>query len=268
MIDRGKKNVLGILVDEIDYEAAVAKVITAARARKSYSVSALAVHGVMTGVFDPIHRYRLNQLDLVTPDGQPVRWAINWLYRTHLTDRVYGPKLMLKICEQAQSESLPIFLFGSRTDVIEALKINLQKMFPNLQVAGSEPSRFRRASIQEKGELVQRIRASGAAITFVGLGCPRQEVWVYETRDELSMPLIAIGAAYDFIAGLVAQAPEELQKVGLEWLFRLSHEPVRLWKRYLFLNPVFLYLLILQKMAIINFQGSTGIRPKEELRYL
>ncbi|MGL4375811.1 MAG: WecB/TagA/CpsF family glycosyltransferase, partial [Microcoleaceae cyanobacterium] len=91
MIDKGKKNILGILVNALDYEAAVNKIITAAKEKKPFSVSALAVHGVMTGVQDQIHRYRLNHFDLVLPDGQPVRWALNLLHKTALTDRVCGP---------------------------------------------------------------------------------------------------------------------------------------------------------------------------------
>ncbi|MBI1880966.1 MAG: WecB/TagA/CpsF family glycosyltransferase, partial [Chloroflexi bacterium] len=120
MLDQGKKNILGVQVDAVDYEAAIVKIMAAARTRSTLAVSALAVHGVMTGVLDSTQRYRLNHLDLIVPDGQPVRWALNWLYHTHLPDRVYGPTLMLKVCEQAAREGLPIFLYGSHPPVIEA----------------------------------------------------------------------------------------------------------------------------------------------------
>ena len=238
MIDKGKKNVLGILVNAVNYEAAVSKIIAAASAGKPMSVSALAVHGVMTGVLDNTHRYRLNHMDLVLPDGQPVRWALNLLYDTKLPDRVCGPDTMLKICERAAEEGLSIYLYGSKADVLEALSRNLRQRFPGLIIAGTQPSKFRQVSPQEKQETAQQIRNSGAAITFVGLGCPRQEVWAYEYRDDLSMPLIAVGAAYDFHAGTLAKCPDFLSKIGLEWLFRLMKEPKRLWKRYVFLNPL------------------------------
>src|SRR3954463_12756060 len=195
------------MVDAIDYEAVVERIIGAAHERRSMSVSALAVHGVMTGVLDPAHRYRLNHLDLVVPDGQPVRWALNGLYKTRLTDRVYGPTLTLKLCETAAAESLPVYFYGSQPNVLYELSRNLCERFPNLKIAGSQPSRFRPLSASEKLEVAQRIVDSGAQLTFVGLGCPRQEVWAYEYRDLLPMPIIAVGAAFDFHAQTLPQAP-------------------------------------------------------------
>src|SRR6266567_4500660 len=117
MISRGKRNVLGVLVDAIDYEAAVGQVIAAAQERRPFALTALAVHGVMTGVLDRAHNARLNSFDLVTPDGQPVRWALNLLHGAHLPDRVYGPTLMLRVCQRAAAEGLPVFLYGSAPTV-------------------------------------------------------------------------------------------------------------------------------------------------------
>ena len=267
MIDKGKKNVLGILVNAVNYEAAVSKILAAASAGKPMSVSALAVHGVMTGVLDSTHRYRLNHIDLVLPDGQPVRWALNWLYHTKLPDRVGGPNTMLQICERAAEEGLSIYLYGSKASVLEALSRNLCQRFPKLIIAGTQPSKFRQVSPQEKQEIVQQIRNSGAAITFVGLGCPRQEVWAYEYRDDLSMPLIAVGAAYDFHAGNLAKSPEILSKIGLEWLFRMIKEPKRLWKRYVFLNPLYMWLFLLQALKIKHFDPTDATPPVEEVLY-
>ena len=110
MIDKGKRNVLGVLIDALDYEAAVARIITAAKAAQGYSVSALAIHGVITTAFDPEHRYRLNHFDLVTPDGQGVRWAVDWLHNTKLPDRVYGPRMTLEVCDACAKEGLPVYL--------------------------------------------------------------------------------------------------------------------------------------------------------------
>lgn len=267
MIDKGKKNVLGILVNAVNYEAAVSKIIAAAIAREPMSVSALAVHGVMTGVLDRTHRYRINHIDLVLPDGQPVRWALNLLYNTGLPDRVCGPNAMLHICERAAEEGLSIYLYGSQASVLEALSRNLCQRFPKLIIAGTQPSKFRHVSVQEKQEIAQQIRNSGAAITFVGLGCPRQEVWAYEYRDDLSMPLIAVGAAYDFHAGNLAKAPEFLSKIGLEWLFRMIKEPKRLWQRYVFLNPLYIWLFLLQALKIKQFDPTDATPPVEEVLY-
>ena len=267
MIDKGKKNVLGILVNAVNYEAAVSKIIEAARARIPMSVSALAVHGVMTGVLDSTHRYRLNHIDLVLPDGQPVRWALNLLHNTALPDRVCGPIAMLKICERAAEEGLSIYLYGSKASVLDALSQNLCQRFPKLIIAGMQPSKFKQTSPEQKQEIAQEIRNSGAAITFVGLGCPRQEVWAYEYRDDLSMPLIAVGAAYDFHSGNLAKSPELLSKLGLEWLFRLIMEPRRLWQRYVLLNPLYIWLFLLQALKLKQFDPKDATAPMKEVLY-
>lgn len=252
MLKNGKGSIIGILIDAVDYKAAVDRIILAARESRPMAVSALAVHGLMTGVLHREYKYRLNHFDLLVPDGQPVRWALNLLYRAKLRDRVYGPNLMLALCSRAEKEGLGIFLYGSTQAVLSGLRKNLECRFPSLPIAGMEPSKFRRLSPEEKTELTARIRSTGAAIVFVGLGCPRQEIWAYESREALSMPVVAVGAAFPFFAGTVPQAPKWMQDRGLEWLFRLVAEP-RLWRRYLFLNPLYLFLVALQLLRLSNF---------------
>jgi N-acetylglucosaminyldiphosphoundecaprenol N-acetyl-beta-D-mannosaminyltransferase len=266
MIDKGKQNVLGILMNAVDYEAAVEFVIRAAMARRGAAVSALAVHGLMTGVSDREQKYRLNHFDLLVPDGHPVRWALNLMYGTALPDRVYGPNLTLRVCERAAKQGLPVYFYGSTPGVLARLNKFLLERFPALKIAGMEPSRFRRLQAAEKAELVERIQASGAAITFAGLGCPRQEVWAYEFRDALSMPILAVGAAFPFFAGEVPQAPRWMQDRGLEWLFRFGAEPKRLWRRYVLLNPAYLALLTLQVMRLMR-PSTDGALPRQELLY-
>ena len=263
MINLGKHKVLGVRVDAVDYEAAVDFVIQAARERRPAAISALAVHGVMTGVLDAHHLYRLNHFDLIVPDGQPVRWALRSLYGLALPDRVYGPDLMLKVCERAAREGLPIFLYGSTAEVLAEAGDNLLRRYPTLKIAGTESSKFRRLSEPESKELSERIRATGASVVFAALGCPRQEVWAYEFRERLQMPVLAVGAAFPFIAGRLKQAPPQMQRLGLEWLFRLWTEPRRLWRRYLLLNPAYLSLLALQATKIRVFQ-SAGVPPTTE----
>lgn len=260
----GKKNVIGILIDAVDYEASVEFILRAARERRPTAVSALAVHGVMTGVLDPAHKFRLNHFDLLAPDGQPVRWVLNWLHGVKLEDRVYGPNLTLKVCERAAAEGLPIYLYGSTAEMLAALRKSLRERFPGIRIAGSEASKFRRLTSEEKAEIAARIVRSGAAITFVGLGCPRQESFAYEFRDALSMPVLAVGAAFPFIAGHVAQAPVWMQDRGLEWLFRLCTEPKRLWRRYLYLNPAYLFLVALQASRLSRF-ATDGTLPVDEV---
>ena len=267
MIDLGKFNLLGVNISAVDYEAAVAKILDAATHRKPLGVSALAVHGVMTGVMDNQHRHRLNDLELVVPDGQPVRWALNLLYGTRLRDRVYGPNLMLKTCEAAANNGVSIFLFGATTELLEQLEQNLVRQFPNLKIAGKLPSKFRTISDAEKREIIETIHASGAGITLVGLGCPRQEVWAYEFKEHLRMPVLAVGAAFNFHAGMLPQAPPVLQRFGLEWLYRLIREPRRLWRRYVFLNPYYVSLVSLQWTGLKQFKPESTELPTSEIRY-
>lgn len=267
MVDHGKKNVLGVNVDVVDYDGAVARIVAAARARQPCTVSALAVHGVMTGVFDAAHRYRLNQFDLICPDGQPVRWALNLLHRAKLPDRVYGPNLMLQTCEAAAREGLPIFLLGGDQTLLDTLSAKLTEKFPALQIAGMRPSRFRQLEPGEWQEMVEEVNGSGAQILFVGLGCPRQEVFAYEAREALGMPALAVGAAFAFHAGTLAQAPPALQKRGLEWAYRLFREPRRLWRRYVLLNPAYVTLLALQKLGVNVIKSDKLEPPSTQLLY-
>lgn len=265
MIDLGKKNILGVLVDAFDYDSAVERILTAARQRRGFGVTATAVHGVVMGWRDKIHRHRLNHLDLVTPDGQPLRWFLNFAYSARLVDRVYGPTLMLKVCEAAAWERLPIFLYGGEARTVRALAENLQAKFPALEIAGAEPGRFRPLSFDERAALIGRIRQSGARIVFVGLGCPRQEIFVYEMRHAVSLPLIAVGAAFDYHSGLKQEPPPWMQRAGLQWLHRLAHDPRRLWRRYLVLNAIFSATILLQFAGLLRPDSNDTIRPSEDL---
>jgi len=261
MIDHGKKSILGVRIDAVDYDAAIERILAAAHARRPYAVSALAVHGVMTGVLERAHRHRLNRIDLVAPDGQPVRWALNLLHGTRLRDRVYGPTLMLRTCQVAAEERLPIFLYGGTQDLLDRLSEKLLSHFPHLKIAGTMPSRFRKVTAEEAVETSEAIRASGARITFVGLGCPRQEVWAFEMREALSMPLLAVGAAFSFHAGVLPQAPTWVQDHGLEWAYRLVQEPLRLWRRYVLLNPLYLSLVALQMIGLYKVDDAEDALP-------
>ena len=267
MIRRGKRDILGVMVDVVDYESAVDQIVHAAREQRGFAATALAVHGVMTGALDAEQRFRLNEFDLVVPDGQPVRWALNLLHSTRLKERVYGPALMLALCERCANDGIPIYLYGSSEPVLARLRARLKELFPRLRIAGAQPSRFRRITAEEKAGIVSDIRDSGARVVFAGLGCPRQEVWAYEFREALSMPVVAVGAAFDFHAGTIPQAPRGMQNAGLEWLYRLVQEPRRLWRRYTFLNPLYVAMVVAQGTRLVHFSNRAASRPEHELNY-
>jgi N-acetylglucosaminyldiphosphoundecaprenol N-acetyl-beta-D-mannosaminyltransferase len=260
-----KKSILGVLVDPVDAEAATALIIAAAAERRPYSVSAMAVHGVMSGVLSREHRYRLNKLELVVADGQPVRWALNILHHARLRERVYGPNLMLSVLARAEQEGIAVFLYGSSSDVLEQMTGNILRRFPKIQIAGVAASAFGKISASSAEQISLKIRESGAQVVFVGLGCPRQEAWAYEFHDRLRMPIVAVGAAFPFLAGTLRQAPQWMQDRGLEWLFRLCMEPRRLWRRYLLLSPAYVFLIVCQWLG---FRFSVeGDQPVTEVLY-
>lgn len=267
MINRGKRSVLGVGISVVDYDGAVEMILTAAAERKPLGVSALAVHGVMTGALDPEHKYRLNLLDLVTPDGQPVRWALRILYGERLPDRVYGPRLTELVLAGAAREGISVYLYGSRPEVLEAMGESFAQCYPDLVIAGQEPSKFRNLSEEEHLAVQNRIRTSGAGIVLVGLGCPRQEVFVYEHTHAVGVPMMAVGAAFDFHAGTLKQAPKWMQDRGLEWVFRLVIEPRRLWRRYLFLNPLYVVMLAGQKTGFLRKRLAQEHAPQSTTRY-
>ena len=265
MIDAGKHAVLGVRIDAVDYDASVARIVRAAQNHEPLAATALAVHGVMTGALEPCHARRLNGLDLVVPDGQPVRWALRWLHGIRLPDRVYGPELMLRTAAAMEARGLPVYLYGSTPAILEDLEQFLELRFPGLEIAGRAPSRFGKVSSDDFKQIATEIEASGARCLFLGLGCPRQEIFAFEARQRLHMPVLAVGAAFEFHAGHKPQAPAWMQQHGLEWLYRLAQEPSRLWRRYLLLNPLYLAGIALQRVMPGAFRPSMpdGSEPVE-----
>lgn len=244
-----KKSIIGTLVAAADYHSATEMVIDHARAARPFALAAEATHGITLGWLDRSFGSALNGCDLVVPDGQPVRWALNWIHGAGLTDRVYGPNLMLHVCRRAAEEGLGIFLYGSTDAVLEKLRANLTRLFPGLILSGALSPPFRALSPEEDENQVQQILESRARIVFVGLGCPKQERWVQSHRERVGVPLLALGAAFDFHAGNKPQAPAWMQRRGLEWLFRLVTEPRRLWWRYALFNPLYILLVSLQAIG-------------------
>jgi len=248
-----KVNVIGSGVTVCDYDSAVKEIILMAKTGASHAVTASATHLIMEAWRNDELRKRLNTFDIVTPDGQPVRWALNLLGKAGLTDRVYGPDLTLRLCERASQEKVKIFLYGSAKEVVTKLETRLKDKIPALEISGAQPSRFRPATQEEDNRDIEKINASGAGLCFVGLGCPRQENWAYEHLGKINAVMICVGAAFDFHAGTLAQAPSWMQNCGLEWLFRLIKEPRRLALRYVVNNPLYLFMLLMQWTGLVSF---------------
>lgn len=235
-----RHNLFRLQVSETSYAESEELVIRAALERRSALVAHLCVHGLVHANGDAAFAEALRGFDIVAPDGQPVRWALNALYGTGLEDRVYGPVLMKRLCRRAAREGIGIYLYGSSDEVLEKLSTKLKASHPELIISGSEAPPFRQLTETERTLAIERINSSGAGLVFIGLGCPKQELFAYENRDRIKAVQLCVGAAFDFLAGHKEMAPRWMQDHGLEWLFRLASEPRRLMSRYLVNNTLFL----------------------------
>ncbi len=236
-----KADLFGVQISITNYANATEVILEAAKARRSFAVSALAVHGLIEAVTDEGFRAQVNSIDLTTPDGQPVKWALNALHGAGLEDRVYGPDLTWHVIEASASAGVGIFLFGSTQETCDAFAAEIVGRFPNAVISGIQADRFRDATDDEDAADIERINASGAGVVLVGRGCPRQERWVADHRGKVNAAMLAVGAAFDYGAGLLEPPPAWMQRSGLQWAYRLGQEPGRLWKRYLFTNTRFVF---------------------------
>jgi N-acetylglucosaminyldiphosphoundecaprenol N-acetyl-beta-D-mannosaminyltransferase len=213
-------------------------------------VTAAAVNLVMSAREDAAAREALLGATLAVPDGQPLVWALRALGNRSAT-RVYGPDLMTGFCARAAERAIPMYLYGGRTpEALALLERRLRERFPGLRIVGGYSPPFRELTAEEQEQVIAAIGASGAAVVWVGTGQPKQEKWMASMRPRLAAPLlVGVGAAFDFHAGIVPQAPAWMQRNGLEWIYRLAREPRRLWRRYARYNPRFLAGFLRQYIA-------------------
>ena len=231
--------VLGVPLALTDYSSTLDWIDGSIAARRPGYICVAAVHTVMASREDAELRHAVLASDLTVPDGQPLVWAMNLLGHS-LPSRVYGPDLFMYACERAAETGARFYLYGGREESLERLRSELPRRYPGLRLAGVQHAPFRDLTDEEAAETAAAINASGADVVWVGLGVPLQEKWMAKMRERLDAPvLIGVGAAFDFHAGVKKQAPDGLQRLGLEWAFRLSQEPRRLWRRYLHYNPRF-----------------------------
>lgn len=247
-MDFEKKSLFGIEYAIVDYISASDVIIKHAEGHISFGVSALAVHGLVTSIREKSIGQRIKKIDMVVPDGQPVRWALNSFHNVGLEDRVYGPTLTLHVLEKAAEKKMRIYLYGSTEHTLARFSKFIRENYPGVKICGIHVDRFRDATSEEDEEDIKKINQSGAHIVLVGRGCPRQEVWVAEHLGKVKAVMMAVGAAFDFHAGTLKQAPRWMQDHGLEWFYRLCKEPRRLWKRYFSTNSYFIYLFLKYKI--------------------
>lgn len=248
-------NVLGVHISAVNLDLAAARIESWVQSREKNYVCITGVHGVMESQDDPKLKAIHNAAGMVTPDGMPMVW-INRLRGNSEVTRVYGPDLMLAVCQQGVAKNTKHFLYGGGDGVAELLKSKLEEKCPGIQIVGTYTPPFRPLTADEDQALCEQIAASGAEIIWVGLSTPKQERWMNQHVGKITAPvMVGVGAAFDFHAGLKSQAPRWIGKCGMEWFYRLCTEPRRLWKRYLVNNPLFISYFAMQTLGSKRFEA-------------
>lgn len=262
----GRVEILGVPVSAVDGPKAVAAIArwiadrrsSAARPAARY-VCACDVHNVMRAQTDNLHMRALREADMIVPDGVPLVW-VSWLRGERHVGRVPGADLLSALCERSLAEGWSHYFYGGEPGVAGKLAQRLTERYEGLNVAGTECPPFRPMSPEEVERDLGRINASGADIVWVGLGCPKQEIWMLENHTRLEgRVVIGVGAAFDFHSGRIERAPAWMRDHGLEWLHRLTSEPRRLWRRYLVMAPKFVAL------SLAETAGMIGRRAMQQL---
>ncbi len=208
-------------------------------------ICCVPAHSIMECYDHPELLPAFNNSALNTPDGMAVVWLLKLMGHKEV-GRVYGPDLLLSLCEQSLTTGYRHFFYGGRPAVLDDLQTNLKNQFPGLQIVGDYAPPFRPLTPAEEKHLADLIKQSQPDILWVGLGSPKQEQWMYDHVGKLDVPLmIGVGAAFDFLSGHKPQAPRWIQRSGLEWLYRFFHEPRRLFKRYILGYPRFVILVLI-----------------------
>ncbi len=241
---RDRVAIVGLGVNAVRFDDVIAS-LDHFRAAGGGRIFFANVHMVMEAHDDPNFAAIVESADLVVPDGMPLVWMQRLLSQRN-SARVRGYSVMAAVLQRAVELGINVGFYGGSAEVLKLVIERSEREFPGLSVTYAYSPPFRALSADEDSEIITNIVAADPDILFVGLGCPKQELWMAEHRERLSCVMLGVGAAFDFYAGTVAQSPEWLSRLGLEWLFRLAKEPRRLWRRYMSTNPRFLYLAIRQ----------------------
>jgi N-acetylglucosaminyldiphosphoundecaprenol N-acetyl-beta-D-mannosaminyltransferase len=247
--ERPSVRILGIRINLTDYDTTLALTRQCISQHSfGHYICACPVHPIMVSQKDRELKTALNNSLLTVPDGLPVVWAARVLGAA-IKDRVYGPNLMLRCCEMAEQLGYSVYLYGGKEQTLGKLRADLLKRYPRIRIAGTYSPPFRSLSPEEETKAVEMVNLVSPDILFVGLGAPKQEKWMARNCGKIGAHVtIGVGAAFDFLSGEKRQAPPWMQDRGLEWAFRLYHEPRRLWKRYVVYNPMFVSMFLAQLM--------------------
>ena len=262
-MDLPNVEILDTRVTALQFEAQIDKIMAWGKKRVSRTVCVANVHMLMESRHNKKLRTALRNADIVTPDGMPLAWVMRLLGRKH-QDRVAGMDIFRAVCQRCVETGVSIYLLGSTQDVLDAIEKRLSVEFPSLEVAGIESPPFRPLSEAEDQALTQRINDSGAGITFISLGCPKQECWLSAHKGRIESVMIGVGGVFPIYAGHKKQAPEWIRNSGLEWSHRLWQEPKRLFKRYATTIPPFVWFAVWQVVAQRTQESFQSVRVERQ----
>ena len=246
-------NILGVGIHAITMGQALKQIFQWIENRAREYVCVCNVHTVMECQRNEAMHRAVNMAGLATPDGMPLVWLGQWKSQIQVS-RVYGPDLLLALCQLSLDHGYSHYFYGGAAGVAEQLADRLNERFPGLKIAGTYSPPFRPLTTLENAGIIEQINQTVPDIIWVGLGTPKQDLWMAANRDKLTAPvIIGVGAAFDFHTGRIPQAPAWMQDVGLEWLFRLWQEPGRLAYRYLVYNPLFILLILMQTLGLKHY---------------
>jgi N-acetylglucosaminyldiphosphoundecaprenol N-acetyl-beta-D-mannosaminyltransferase len=255
-MENQRHNILGVYVSATNLESSITAIDDWMSRKEPHYVCVTSVHGIIESQTDKNLRQIHNQAGLVTPDGMPLVWLIR-LNGFQNVERVYGPDLMLALCKHSIHKGYRHFFYGGEPGIPEKLGSNLKKRLPGLEIVGTYSPPFRPLTAEEDQKIVEMINAQKPDIVWVGLSTPKQEKWMAEHIGRVSAStLIGVGAAFDYLSNNKKQAPQWIRHTGFEWFYRLLVEPRRLWRRYIKIVPLFIVLLIGQKLDLIKYEES------------
>lgn len=234
-------NIIGSPVTALPFDAQIKKILEWARSYESKVICVANVHMLMEAHWNSEFSSVLKSADIVTPDGMPLVWMMK-LMGVREQNRVAGMEIFLALCQLAAEQNISIFFLGSETTILQKMRNKLECEFPSLEIADMVPLPFRPLTIAESDDIAQRIHQSKANLVLVSLGCPKQEYWMHNHKGKIQSVMIGLGGVFPVLAGVHKRAPLWIQNLGLEWLYRLVQEPRRLWKRYMYTIPPFIWL--------------------------
>ena len=237
-IIRSGAYVLDTFIDATSWDEAVNRIADWGSEHQSRYVTLCNVHSVVTGSQNAKFATVINEADMALPDGAPIAWSMRKEGFAQ-QERINGPDLMVRCLAEAEHRGQSVFFYGSADNTLTQLSARLLVKFPKLKIVGTASPPFRKLTEKEDADYAQKINDSGAHVVFVGLGCPKQEVWMAKQRGAIKAVMVGVGAAFDYHAGTLRRAPLWMQQRGMEWLYRFVCEPRRLARRYLETNSVF-----------------------------